>query len=83
MENSMIEEPGAICPVCNGTGEEQSGVCHCGMPMEGHSAYDNHLPVEMVRRCEECGGGAKRQRGLDAEDNMPAFDNDSEEDVRF
>lgn len=44
----------AKCPGCEGTGEERSGVCHCGMPMDGHTPYDNHTPTEMTRRCEIC-----------------------------
>lgn len=42
------------CPVCGGSGEELSGVCHCGTSMEGHSLYDNHSATEMVRPCPEC-----------------------------
>jgi len=47
------------CPACGGTGEERSGVCHCGMAMDGHGAYDNHMATEMTRRCESCGRAAK------------------------
>lgn len=44
----------ALCPACNGTGEERSGVCHCGASIDGHSLYDNHSAVEMTRPCEAC-----------------------------
>lgn len=42
------------CTVCHGTGIERSGVCHCGAEMDGHSVYDNHGALEMVRPCEFC-----------------------------
>lgn len=42
------------CAACKGTGVDESGVCHCGQPMDGHSLYDNHSAVEMTRPCEEC-----------------------------
>jgi hypothetical protein len=44
------------CFECGGTGVECSGVCHCGQSMEGHSVYENHMAVEMTRKCESCGG---------------------------
>lgn len=44
--------PETDCPLCHGTGEESSGVCHCGAEMEGHSLYDNHSATEMTRPCE-------------------------------
>lgn len=45
------------CVLCNGTGEERSGVCHCGAEMEGHSLYDNHSATEMTRPCPNCRPG--------------------------
>ncbi len=42
------------CSTCAGTGFEKSGVCHCGEYMDGY--HDNHSPVEMARKCEDCGG---------------------------
>lgn len=28
--------------------EHESGVCHCGTDMEGHSLWDNHAPTDML-----------------------------------
>ena len=39
------------CTICNKTGVEMSGVCHCGAEMEGHSVYDDHSATEMTRPC--------------------------------
>lgn len=32
--------------------ERNSGVCHCGESMEGHSLYSNHSPKEMIMPSE-------------------------------
>jgi hypothetical protein len=42
------------CKTCNGTGEEKSGVCHCGDMMDSHRLDDNHSPTEMTRPCLDC-----------------------------
>ncbi len=47
------------CPTCDGSGEERSGVCHCGQSMEGPNQCDNHSSVEMVRECVACGGSGR------------------------
>jgi len=51
------------CETCGGTGTEESGVCHCGASMEGHSLYDNHMATEMTRQCEKCGGSGLSSEG--------------------
>jgi len=47
------------CMACGATGEERSGVCHCGTSLNLHSVYENHTAVEMTRTCEICGGTGK------------------------
>ena len=49
----VIELPDRkLCQECKGTGTFESGVCHCGEPMEGY--HDDHSPVEMIGDCPYC-----------------------------
>jgi hypothetical protein len=47
------------CADCNNTGIFESGICHCGEEMEGHSVWDNHPATEMTGPCPWCERGLK------------------------
>lgn len=52
-----------LCPTCHGTGEERSGVCHCGEEIDstGLFAHSGHDVVEMTRPCPTCGSSKVNQ----------------------
>lgn len=58
------------CPTCGGPkADPGSGVCHCGVEMLNHPAWDNHSPVELV--CENAFHSRQDPPGSPLDENHP------------